>query len=80
MAKSDYLYVEPTSVNISGSTPYGTYDHDNHFQLDSISVCKFVASRLGHPVMQIEMNSGSIYAMFEEAVSEYSQHINNYNI
>ena len=58
MAKSDYLYVEPTSVNISGSTPYGTYDNDNHFQSESISVCRFVASRLGHPVMQLEMNSG----------------------
>ena len=30
--------------------------------------------------MQLEFNSGSIYAMFEEAVSEYSLHINNYNI
>ena len=80
MAKSDFIYVEPTVVNISGSTPYGTYDNDHHFQSESISVCKFVASRLGHPVMQLEMNSGSIYAMFEEAVSEYSQHINNYNI
>ena len=30
--------------------------------------------------MQLEFNSGSMYAMFEEAVSEYSQHITNYNI
>ena len=43
-------------------------------------MCKWTARRLGHPVMQLEFNSGSIYAMFEESVSEYSQHINNYNI
>jgi len=39
-----------------------------------------VAKRLGHPVLQLEIPSGSIYACFEESISEYSQHINNYNI
>ena len=29
--------------------------------------------------MQLEMPSGSIFTMFQEAVSEYSQHINNFN-
>ena len=29
--------------------------------------------------MQLEFNSGSMYACFEEAVSEYSQQINHYN-
>ena len=80
MAKSDFIYTDPTDFSISGSTPYGTYDNDHHFQSESLSVCKFVARRLGHPVMQLEFDSGSIYAMFEESVSEYSQHINNYNI
>ena len=28
-----------------------------------------VARKLGHPVMQLEFNSGSMYACFEEAVS-----------
>ena len=77
--KSDFIYTDPT-VNASGSTPYGIYDSDEAFASESLSVCKFVARRLGHPVMQLEFDSGSIYAMFEESVSEYSQHINNYNI
>ena len=80
MAKSDYIYSDPGGLDVSGSTPYGTYDGDVAFVSESLSVCKFVARRLGHPVMQLEFNSGSIYAMFEEAVSEYSLHINNYNI
>ncbi len=75
------VYSDPTDVsNISGSTPYGTYDDDSAFVSESINICKFVSRRLGHPVMQLEMNSGSIYAMYEEAVSEYSTQINQFNI
>ena len=79
--KFGYIYEDPTSQIVTGSssTPYGTYDADETFQSESISICKFVARRLGHPVMQLEMNSGSIWAMFEEAVNEYSQQINHYN-
>ena len=81
MSKFSYIYADPTSVSqVTSSTPYGLYDTDIAFQSESLSICKFVARRLGHPVMQLEFNSGSIYAMFEESVSEYSQHINNYNI
>ncbi|MBC8427878.1 MAG: hypothetical protein H8D94_00240 [Candidatus Pelagibacter sp.] len=81
MSKFAYLYADPTQgLQVTGSTPYGIYDSDKAFQSESLSVCKFVSRRLGHPVMQLEFDSGSIYAMFEEAVSEYSQYINNYNI
>jgi len=80
-SKFSYLYEDPTQVTQSvGATPYGIYDSDISFQSESLQACKFVARRLGHPVMQLEFNSGSIYAMFEEAISEYSQHINQYNM
>jgi len=79
--KFQYIYEDPTQeLQITGSTPYGTYDNDTSFQNESIGICKFVSRRLGHPVMQLEMNSGSIYAMFEEAVNEYSQQMNHYNM
>ena len=81
MAKFDYVYTDPSAVeNVVGQTPYGIYDSDETFVSESLQVCKFVSRRLGHPVMQLEMNSGSIYAMFEEAVSEYSTQINHYNM
>ena len=81
MSKFNYVYEDPTTfVEVSGSTPYGIYDTDEAFQSESLSICKFVSRRLGHPVMQLEMATGSIYAMFEEAVTEYSTHINNFNI
>jgi len=79
MSKFAYVYVDPT-LNASGSTPYGIYDNDSTFQADSITVTKWVARRLGFPVMQLKIYSGSIWACFEEAVSEYSLHINNYNM
>ena len=78
--KFGYIYTDPTeTLQVTGSTPYGIYDNDVQFQSESLQACKFVARRLGYPVMQLEFNSGSIYAMFEEAVSEYSQQINHYN-
>ena len=50
MSKFDYIYSDPTT-GASGSTPFGTYDADVAFASESIDVCKFVARRLGHPVM-----------------------------
>ena len=77
MPKLDYAYSNPSSFAI-GQTPYGTYDADSTFQDDIVSVTKWCAQRLGFPVLQLEIPSGSIYACFEESVNEYSQHINNY--
>jgi hypothetical protein len=80
MSKFLFLYQDPSSaLQVTGSTPHGIYDSDSEFQNDSLTTCKYVAQKLGHPVMQLEFNSGSIYACFEEAVSEYSQQINHYN-
>ena len=80
MPKFDFIYEDPSDVlQVTSSTPYGIYDTDTEFQNESLQVCKYVARKLGHPVMQLEFNSGSIYACFEEAISEYSQQINHYN-
>ena len=80
MSKFSYIYEDPsTTLEVVGNTPYGIYDDDTTFQNESIQVVKYVARKLGHPVMQLEFNSGSIYACLEEAVSEYSQQINHYN-
>ena len=80
MSKFNFIYADPTTTTaVSESTPHGIYDADSEFQSDSLTTCKYVATKLGHPVMQLEFNSGSIYACLEEAVSEYSQQINHYN-
>ena len=80
MSKFNYLYSDPSSPSeVVGNTPYGIYDSDTTFASESLQVVKYVARKLGHPVMQLEFNSGSIYACLEEAVSEYSQQIHHYN-
>ena len=74
MPKSQYIYSDPTiSTSAKGDTPYSIYDNDAAFVSESVDVSKYVAKKLGHPVMQLEFNSSSIYACFEEAVSDYSQ-------
>ena len=78
MSKFNFIYEDPSAYT-TGQTPHGIYDADSEFQSDSLTVCKYVSRKLGHPVMQLEFNSGSMYACFEEAVSEYSQQINHYN-
>ncbi|MDC3008967.1 hypothetical protein OA002_02345 [bacterium] len=81
MGKFQFTYSDPTILtSANNDTPYGIYDNDSSFVTESVDVCKWVAKRLGHPIMQLEFNSSSIYAMFEEATSEYSLHINNYNM
>ena len=80
MSKFQFLYSDPDAgFDVVGETPHGIYDTDSEFQEDSLTTCKYVARKLGHPVMQLEFNTGSIYACFEEAISEYSQQINHYN-
>ena len=78
MSKFNFIYEDPSTYT-TGQTPHGIYDNDSEFQNDSLTVCKYVARKLGHPVMQLEFGSGSMYACLEEAVSEYSQQINHYN-
>ena len=71
MSKFLFLYQDPSDgFDVIGETPHGIYDNDTEFQNDSLNICKYVSRKLGHPVMQLEFNSGSIYACFEEAVSD----------
>lgn len=62
----------------SGSTPFGYYDSDSDFQFDAPRVAKWCAIRLGYPIVDIELQSGSFYACFEESISEYSNMVNNF--
>ena len=65
---------------ISGSTPYGFYDNDSEFQSEGPKFAMWAAQKLGYPVIQVELPSGSFYACFEESITEYSSHVNQYNI
>jgi len=58
-----------------GQTPFGFYDTDSEFTGSADKVAKFCAIRLGYPLMDVELNSGSFYACFEEAVTTYGNEV-----
>jgi hypothetical protein len=65
----------------SGSaTPFGFYDSDTEFQTDAIKVAKFCGSRLGYPLMDVELQDTSFFTCFEEAVTTYGNEVFQYKI
>jgi len=79
MAK--HIPIWPGSSSFSnGDTPFGLYDTDTQFDADSDKVAEWCAKRLGYPIVDVELDSGSFYAAFEEAVSEYGAQLNTFNI
>lgn len=65
---------------VSGSTPFGYYDDEQEFVTDCKKFAKFGARRLGYPIVDVELQSGSFYSAMEEAVMEYAFHVNNSKI
>lgn len=69
-----------TSTFFPGETPFGFYDNDTDFQADADKVAKFCAQRLGYPLMDVELQSGSFYACFEEAITTYGNEVFQYKV
>jgi|TARA_R100001509_G_C4856199_1_gene211826 acylphosphatase len=75
----------PGSSSFSpGDTPYGFYDNEAQFNGSGVhSVDRFAdwaAKRLGYPIVAIELQDKQFYACYEEAVTEYSAQVNQFNI
>ena len=64
-----------SSTFAAGQTPFGFYDADASFSTEADKVAKFCAIRLGYPLMDVELNSGSFYACFEEAITTYGNEV-----
>ena len=62
------------------STPFGFYDNDTEFQTDAVKVAKFCGTRLGFPLMDVELQDGNFFACFEEAVTTYGNEVFQYKI
>lgn len=63
-----------------GDTPFGFYDNDSAFNAEADRVADFCARRLGYPLMEVELQSTSFYACFEEAVTTYGNEVFQYKI
>ena len=64
-----------TSTFATGQTPFGFYDTDVDFQADIDKFAQFASRRLGYPIVDIELQSGSFYTAFEEAVTTYGNEL-----
>ena len=70
-----------TATFLSGSsTPFGFYDNESQFQADAVKVAKFCGTRLGYPLMDVELQDGNFFACFEEAVTTYGNEVFQYKI
>lgn len=71
----------PGSSSFSeGSTPFGYYDTDTDFTSSADKTAGWCAKRLGYPIVDIELQDINFYACFEEATTEYSSQVNQFNI
>lgn len=69
-----------SSTFTTGSTPFGFYDTDTAFQVEADQVAKWCAQRLGYPLTNVELQSGSFYTAFEEAVTTYGNEVYQYKV
>ena len=77
---SQTIIWDGSSTFATGQTPFGFYDSDTAFQTDADKVASFCATRLGYPLMDVELQSGSFYACFEEAVTTYGNEVFQYKV
>jgi hypothetical protein len=79
MQNREPIIFEEISMNPRGLTPFGFYDTDVQFQQEAPDVATFVARRLGFPVVDVELTHKQIYACLEEAITTYSNQVNQFN-
>ena len=69
-----------TSTFAAGQTPFGFYDNDIEFKADADKVADFCARRLGYPLADVELQSGSFYTAFEEAITTFGNELYAYKV
>ena len=74
------IWTGSATFTSGSSTPFGIYDGNSVFQSDAPKVASWCAKRLGYPIIDIELEGENFFAVFEEAVSEYSSQVNQFNI
>jgi hypothetical protein len=70
----------PGSGSVPVTSSLGIYMSDVEFQAEAPKVAAWCCGRLGYPVMDIELVDTQLYDCFEEAITEYSSQINEFNM
>ncbi len=68
------------STFAAGQTPFGFYDNQIDFRVDANKVADFCARRLGYPLADVELQSGSFFTAFEEAITTYGNELYAYRV
>ena len=68
-----------TFANTSSPTSFGIFDQEGAFISDADKIYTFVQTKLGSPVLSIELTNKTIWSCFEESALEYSAVINTYH-
>jgi len=69
-----------TYVTASGMVPFMLYESDAQYVTDAPKVADFCARKLGYPMVNVELQSGSFFTCFEEAITEYGSQVNQFLI
>lgn len=77
---TNLIFWPGSGSNPSGITPLGLYDDDDAFNEDAPRIASWIATRLGYPVMAVELTDVQLYACIEESISEYSSQVNEFNM
>lgn len=73
---ADIAIWDGTTNFVAGeSTPFGFYDDDLAFQEDAPKVARYIAEKLGFPVLDVELSERNFYTAFEEAVTAYGKEV-----
>ena len=73
-----FLDLTASFIHVSGATPWGYFDSDPQFQVDSDAMVDFVYNKLGGRILEVELVNRDVYTSFEEAMLEYGATINSY--
>ena len=76
----EYISYDGNPTNPNGLTPFAIFDSESLFQTDGPKVANFVATRLGYPIMDVELQDQQIYACLEESIIEYGKQVNQFRI
>jgi len=76
----EYISYDGNPTNPNGLTPFGIFDSESLFQTDGPKVANFVATRLGYPIMDVELQDMQIYTCLEESIIEYGKQVNQFRI
>ena len=63
-----------------GSTPFHFYDNDLEFQQEAPLFATWAATRLGYPIVEVELQDINFYAALEEAITSYGNEVYQWKV